>query len=242
MWAADLFLKRLPAKDRHELIEAVKRGQVALNGMYLNELTGLCRPEELVRLFRCATHLSQETGVPIDSAMISDVPGYTWGTVTAMAAAGIKYFSVGPNFADRIGTILVDWENKPFWWIGPDGKSRVLVWIPYGGYGLAPRNGGKFTWELVEEICEALRKRDYPYAMAYIRWAGFSDNSPPDPAICEHVKEWNAQHVWPRFVITSTSQAFRALEQRYGGQLPEVRGDWTPYWETAPGRRRPRPP
>ena len=39
--------------------------------------------------------LGERTGVPVDSAMISDVPGYTWGTVTAMAQAGIRYFSVG---------------------------------------------------------------------------------------------------------------------------------------------------
>ena len=100
-WAADLFLKRLPANHRKEFFDAVRRGQVAINGMYLNELTGLCRPEELVRLFRYATQLGERTGVPIDSAMISDVPGYTWGTVTAMNQAGIRYFSVAPNYFDR---------------------------------------------------------------------------------------------------------------------------------------------
>ena len=124
LWAADLFLQRLPPKQRDEFLDAVKRGQVALNGMYLNELTGLCRPEELVRLFRYATQLGERTGVPVDSAMISDVPGYTWGTVTAMAQAGIRYFSVAPNYFDRIGDILVQWENKPFWWVGPDGQSQ----------------------------------------------------------------------------------------------------------------------
>src|SRR5512138_1091090 len=107
--------------------------------MYLNELTGLCRPEELVRLFDYATRLGRQTGVPIDSAMISDVPGYTWGTVTAMAQAGIKYFSVAPNYFDRIGDILVQWENKPFYWVSPSGREKVLVWIPYNGYALSHR-------------------------------------------------------------------------------------------------------
>ena len=37
---------------RAEFFEAVKTRPGALNGMYLNELTGLCRPEELMRLFR----------------------------------------------------------------------------------------------------------------------------------------------------------------------------------------------
>ena len=234
LWAADLFLQRLPAKHREEFLDAVKHGQVALNGMYLNELTGLCRPEELVRLFRYATQLGERTGVPVDSAMISDVPGYTWGTVTAMNQAGIKYFSVAPNYIDRIGDILVQWENKPFWWIGPDGTSRVLVWIPFRGYAMS-HIYGKLSAKFVAEYCEGLEQRGYPYDIAYMRWAGHGDNAVPDPSICEFVKEWNATHDSPRFIISSTSEAFRAFEKRHGDQLPQVRGDWTPYWEDGAG-------
>jgi len=234
LWAADLFLNRLSPPQQDEFCDAVKRGQIALNGMYLNELTGLCRPEELVRLFRYATQLGQRTGVPVDSAMISDVPGYTWGTVTAMAQAGIKYFSVAPNYFDRIGDILVQWENKPFWWVGPDGQSKVLVWIPFWGYAMSHRYG-RMSDQLVEDFSDGLAKRDYPYDIACVRWAGHGDNAVPDPIICEFVKDWNATHESPRFVIASTSEAFRAFEQRYGDQLPQVRGDWTPYWEDGAG-------
>ena len=234
LWAADLFLERLPAKHRDEFLDAVKRGQIALNGMYLNELTGLCRPEELVRLFRYATQLSERTGVPVDSAMISDVPGYTWGTVTAMAQAGVKYFSVAPNYFDRIGDILVQWENKPFWWIGPDGQSKVLVWIPFRGYATS-HIYRQMSPQFVEEFCSGLESRAYPYDIAYMRWAGLGDNAVPDPAICDFVRDWNATHTSPRFVISSTSEAFRAFEERYGDQLPQVRGDWTPYWEDGAG-------
>ena len=234
LWAADLLLQRMPPEYGQQFVDAVKRGQIALHGMYLNELTGLCRPEELVRLFRNATEFGQRTGVPVDSAMISDVPGYTWGTVTAMNQAGIKYFSVAPNHFDRIGTILVEWENKPFWWIGPDGKSRVLVWIPFWGYAMS-HHYGKMSPELVEEFCEGLEERDYPYDIAYVRWAGHGDNAVPDASICDFVKDWNAAHAWPRFVISSTSEAFGALEKRYGDRLPQVRGDWTPYWEDGAG-------
>ncbi|MCA9167490.1 MAG: hypothetical protein KDB23_07465, partial [Planctomycetales bacterium] len=233
-WAADLFLHRLSASQRDEFLEAVRQGQIALNGMYLNELTGLCRPEELLRLFRFATQLSVATGVPVDAAMISDVPGYTWGTVTAMNQAGIRYFSVAPNYFDRIGDILVQWENRPFWWIGPDGTSKVLVWIPFWGYAMSHRYG-HMSEQLVEDFVEGLANRGYDYDLAYVRWSGRGDNATPDPAICDFVKEWNASHGTPQFVISSTSTAFRAFEQRYGDQLPKVRGDWTPYWEDGAG-------
>ncbi len=234
LWAADLYLHRLSDAQKAEFLAAVKNGQVVLNGMYLNELTGLCRPEELVRLFRYATTLAEKTGATIDSAMISDVPGYTWGTVTAMAHAGIKYFSTAPNYFDRIGTILREWENKPFYWVGPDGKSRVLVWIPFWGYAMSHRYG-KMSPQLVEDFYEGLEKRGYPYDIAHVRWSGHGDNAIPDPAICEFVKEWNAEYASPRFIISGTGEAFRAFEERYGKQLPEVRGDWTPYWEDGAG-------
>ena len=133
-----------------------------------------------------------------------------------------------------IGTILVEWENKPFWWIGPDGKSRVLVWIPFWGYAMSHRYR-KMSPQLVEDFCEGLQNRGYPYDIAYVRWAGAGDNAVPDPAICDFVKEWNATHASPQFVISSTSKAFLAFEKRYGDRLPQVRGDWTPYWEDGAG-------
>lgn len=230
LWAADLYLHRLSDTQRADFFEAVKKGQVVLNGAYLNELTGLCRPEELIRLFRFSTQVSEQTGVPIDTAMVSDVPGYTWGTVQAMAQAGIKYFSTAPNYFDRIGTIMREWENKPFYWVGPDNKSKVLVWIPFWGYGMS-HIYGKLSPKLVDDLSNGLDAREYPYDIAYVRWSGHGDNATPDPAICDFVKDWNSKYTWPHFVISGTSEAFRAFEGRYAARLPIVRGDWTPYWE-----------
>lgn len=234
LWAADLYLRRLDEARRQEFFEALKRGQIALCGMYLNELTGLCRPEELVQLFKYATTLRQRTGATVDAAMISDVPGYTWGTVTAMAAAGIKYFSVAPNYFDRIGNILVEWENKPFWWVGPSGGERVLVWIPLKGYAMS-HIVGRLSPQWVEDYTSQLGDRNYPYDIAHIRWSGHGDNAIPDPVICDFVKEWQAKYAWPRFVISSASEAFGAFDRQYGASLPEARGDWTPYWEDGAG-------
>ena len=234
LWAADLYLNRLGEAQRADFLAAVQSGRVALNGMYLNELTGLCRPEELLNLFRFSTILAEKTGVKIDSAMISDVPGYTWGSVTAMNQAGIKYFSTAPNYFDRIGTILREWENKPFWWRGPDGESRVLVWIPFRGYAMS-HGYREMSPRMVLDLSAGLEKANYPYDIAYMRWSGHGDNAVPEPEISDFVRDWNARFAWPRFVISGTSEAFRAFEQRYGDRLPVVRGDWTPYWEDGAG-------
>ena len=39
----------------------------------------------------------------------------------------------------------------------------------------------------------------------------------------------------PKFVISSTSEAFAALEKKYGAALPQFKGDLTPYWEDGAG-------
>jgi len=142
LWSADLYLRRRSQVEKEALIDAVRKGWVSLNGMHANELTGLCRPEELLQLFRYSEILRKQCGVRLDSAMLSDVPGFTWGTVTAMSQAGIRYFSCGPNNFDRIGRLKATWYDKPFWLLSPSGRERVLVWMPSrqstGGINVPP--------------------------------------------------------------------------------------------------------
>ena len=66
--------------------------------------------------------------------MISDVPGYTWGIVPVLAHHGIKYFSVGPNHCHRIGFTLDEWGDRPFYWLSPSGKEKVLCWVAGTSY------------------------------------------------------------------------------------------------------------
>lgn len=234
LWPADLLLRRLDATQRADFLTAVRQGHVALNGMFTNTLTGLCRPEELVRLFRFATQLRATTGAPLDTAMVSDLPAVTWGVVPALAQAGIRYLSIAPNHRARLGGMHEQWDDKPFWWIGPAARDRVLVWLPTWGYGYA-NSVRQLSEKGVRQYVEDLRRIGYAYDVSYIRWAGLGDNAAPDPSICEFVKEWNAAHAWPRLVIAPARDAFCALEKKYGAQLPEVRGDMTPYWEDGAG-------
>jgi alpha-mannosidase len=233
LWGADLYMRTKSEPEREELISAVKKGWIGLNGMYANELTGLCRPEELLQLFRYATELGIQCGINVDSAMISDVPGYTWGTVAAMAQAGIRYLSAAPNYFDRIGTFMVEWQDKPFWWISPSGNERVLVWVPWTGYAMS--HIMKLDTQWVSKYQARLDEIGFPYQISYIRWAGHGDNAIPDPDICEFVKKWNEEYEWPRFSISTTSDAFVAFDKLHGHQLPVFKGDLTPYWEDGAG-------
>ena len=127
--------RRPRPEQRQEFEQAVRDGTIGVDAMYANLLTGVCRGEELLRQFTFATALGRRCGVKVDSMMISDVPGLTWGIVPALAQNGVKYISDGPNFYDRIGYARVAWEDKPFWWVSPSGREKVLYWAPCFGYG-----------------------------------------------------------------------------------------------------------
>ncbi len=233
LWGADFFMQRRSAAEKAELVEAVRKGWIALNGAYANELTGLCRPEELVELFRYGTELGATCGARVDSAMMSDVPGFSWGTTTAMAQAGIRYFSAAPNYFDRIGTFMVAWQDKPFWWVSPSGGEKVLVWVPWTGYAMSHVMKLGDAW--VGSYQQRMDDVNFPYDISYARWSGHGDNAEPDPELSEFVRSWNERFEWPRFAISSTSTAFAAFEKRYGNQLPQYKGDLTPYWEDGAG-------
>jgi alpha-mannosidase len=228
LWAVDHFLERMDDSSRHAFAQAVRNGQVELNAAYLNVLSGLCGPEELLRSFDDATRLSRQFGTPITAAMFSDVPGLTWGTVTAMTQAGVHYLSSAPNYGEK--PFMRQWENRPFYWLGPDGKERVLVWVPWQGYALSHQYD-RLSAKVVAQTLGQLANRDYPYNLAYIRWAGHGDNGAPDAQLSDFVRDWNNRFLSPRLMISGTSEPFRKLEQRYGPKLPIYKGDWTPYWE-----------
>jgi hypothetical protein len=232
LWCVDNYLRDATPEKRAAFIAAVKAGQIGLDALYGNTLTGLCRPEELLNLMGYAERLSQECGAPIESAMISDVPGYTWSTVSAMAQAGVKYFSFAPNYFDRMGGTMKEWQNRPFWWKGPDGHSRVLCWCPSRGYALGHLIGdGEALARFIPSYLVELETNSYPYDITHLRWNVHGDNGSPDEKLADVVRDWNARYAWPRLIISTTAAAFREFERRYGDKLPEFSGDYTPYWE-----------
>lgn len=225
LWAVDSYLRQASPEKRRAFFDAVKTGQVGLDALYGNMLTGLCRGEEFLRLLRLATELTERSGVRVESAMITDVPGYTWGVVPAFAHSGVKYFSIGPNGGDRIGRTAAAWGDKPFWWIGPNGRDQVLVWMTGTGYYQVFQSESKLL-----DYLRQLEDKGYAYDYVQVRHC-LGDNGAPDVNFADQVKEWNEKRAFPRLVIATTAEMFRDFEKRYGDKLPTAKGDFTPYWE-----------
>ncbi len=233
LWAVDAYLKQASEERKEQFIEAVKKGWINLDALYGNELTALCRPEELVRLVGFAEKMRRLCGVKIDSAMITDVPGYTWGIVPVLAQSGVKYFAVGPNRGHRIGYTLSEWGDKPFYWQSPSGKEEILCWLAGEGYSLF--HSGRLDSGRLFKYLKRLEDSKYPYDMVHVRYSIGGDNGPPDPDLSDFVKDWNEKYAYPKIIVSTASEMCREFERRYAKEIPKAAGDFTPYWEDGAG-------
>ncbi len=247
LWVVENFLYHATGAERREFIADVKAGDISLSALYGDELTGLNLPEELLHLTEYAGMLETKYGIHIDTAMISDVPGYSWSMVPALAQREVPYFSVGPNFlfdlpmhGDRVGWTIRAWGDRPFYWQSPSGTQRTLFWMAGHGYSsfhnynmrMAHAVFGhdeKLAYYFMNYATDLDRKR-YPYEMVQVRYTQPADNGPPDPLLSDFVRSWNARYVTPKIVLATVSQTMRDFDRRYGKTLKTYRGDFTPYW------------
>jgi len=236
LWAVESYLANHPA-DSSAFRDAVRRGWIVLDAMFANLLTGMASTEGLGHALDAKRRLEHVTGVPIVSAMQSDIPGATWGLVRLFARSGVRYFSVGPNQGHRIGHFTDALGDRPFWWVSPAGTDSVLTWVHGAGYSLFHTGLGytrlrrALDEENVFRYLDQLATSAYPFDLTVLRYNIGSDNGPPDPLLPEAVRDWNERYASPRLVISSVPQAFRAFEAKYGASLPALRGDLTGHWE-----------
>ena len=242
LWPLEAYLAQRSNADTARLLAAVRRGDLTLNATYANLMTGLSSGEELIHLLDYTRSLRRRNGVGITTAMSSDVPGFTWGMVPALAQQGVRYLSSGPNYmpgpsqdGDRIGHTLAAWGDKPFWWIGPSGRDSVLVLTAGRGYSWAGGwPSGRITLadaNVMSEYMDALVAQKYPWDIVQVRVAIGGDNGYPDAQLADVVQQWNTRFESPKLVIATLPQLFAAMGKRHGAKLPRIRGDLTGFWE-----------
>jgi hypothetical protein len=244
LWAVESFLAQASEAERRDFAEAVKGGEIELPANLTNILTGISHPEELARWTDAARRLKRRYGIEVAPvAMHTDIPGLAWPAVAALAQAGVRYFSSGPNYmpnlkpdgGDRIGATLSEHGDRPFWWLSPGGRDRLLMWVAGRGYSWFHGGYvGRVTDAAIRGILDYARElteRGYPYEMVQVRYTVGGDNGPVDANLPPFVASWNERYETPRLVIDSVEGLFGAFERRYGSSLPEKRGDLTPYWE-----------
>jgi len=237
VWAVETYLEHHSAEENERLLEGIRRGWIHLDALHTNLLTGIATGEGLVRELEPARKLADRTGIPIRSAMFTDIPGFAWGLASVLGEAGVRYLSVGPNRWHRIGSFLSTWADRPFWWESPNGKHRILVWVHGEGYSLFHTGLGyehldtRLDADRLLSAVEALRARGWKHSMTALRYNIGSDNGPPDPTLPETVQAWNERYESPRLTIATSESALAELEACCGTRLPIVRADLNGIWE-----------
>jgi len=248
-WPLERYWRAASSAQRDEILSSIKKGYLTIDASYLNTNTSACNDEEMFQMFRFSREIQKLTGVKINSIQQVDIPGMSWGIVPVMAQQGVRYIMNWPNSA-RSG-YSHELDEKPFWWVGPDKKSKVLFFQPgmYGNSGSMTKGGatgrpwfgqrdpdkvpviiktGSANVNFLKPLTERERK-DYPYDYYVVSWSLW-DNCPLDGDLSEAVREWNNHYAYPHIVIAGGSQIMQMIETRYGDRLPVVEGDFTEYW------------
>lgn len=255
VWPVERYLNSESKEKTERLIKAIKRGDISIDAGYVSTNTSASSDEELLQLFTFGKELESLTGKPVQTMVQTDIPGMSWGVVPAANQMGIKYVLSLFNGSDRTGWSH-DFSFRPFWWVGPDGQSKVLFLQP-GAYTPGALAKGKYFWPklagqtdrsklipivqtdnpranfidnyLAEMLPKLEKDEKYPYDIFPMTWC-MADNTPIDVDLPDAVKSWNEEYAFPHLKICTATEIMQAFDERWGDQLPELRGDFTEYW------------
>lgn len=255
LWPVERYLKTATPNEKQEIFEAVRLGYLHLDAGYINTLTSSSADEEFFEFFRHSKEMEKHTGRKIETLVQVDIPGMSWGVVPVASKLGIKYCFAMNNGSDRVG-LSTELSFKPFWWLGPDGKSKILFLQPGSytpgalakGFAYWPLMAGQtdpskliqivktdhprdnFVDKYLTDKLPELEKSDYyPYDIFAMSWA-MADNTPIDADLPNAVKSWNEDYAFPHLIIASATDIMRTFEEKYGNQFPTLKGDFTEYW------------
>ena len=121
-----------------------------------------------------------------------------------------------------------------FWWQAPDGQHRVLYgWRSHyaqgfwygqlaGAYGNIITLASDHVTNELKAVEDGTRLGPYPYDALVV--PDYIDHDTPrfDARV---LPEWNRLYRYPEIRIGSPTQFFEYIEQKYGNQLPTLKGD-----------------
>lgn len=258
-WPLERWFASRGKADQGRMLDAVRAGQVSVSAMSLNMHTEACAIEELYEMVRFAVELRTTYGVPVTSAMQTDVPGGVTGLVEVLSDVGVRFLSVAHNYAGRSVPYLIGGEKleRPFYWKAPSGK-RLLVWHTDTLHGNAYMEGNiaglaesfavaqetfpcylaalserPYPFDSGTWLPEATKvERDpYPHDVLHLRVQGkYGDNAPPSLMVSEIAREWNSTWAYPHLRVDRNEDFFETAVSRLGPAIPEWQGDWADWW------------
>ena len=180
----------------------------------------------------------RELGIPVRSAMNTDVNGLPWGVVDALLDHGITGISMAIN--EHFGHALRPWP-RAFRWQAPGGRTITA----YNGfiYGVTSDRNMRVPVSM-EEARERVpqwtklwegRGYPHPFLMMQITNIRYHDNGSPQAALPDFVRRWNDTNPEVRLRFGTLSEFFDRMRKEPEELLPVMRGDWTDWWNFGSG-------
>lgn len=154
-------------------------------------------------------------------------------------------YRFNPNAGGGGSRIDVGYDSSlpmVFYW-EDNNKNRLLVWAStqynHGGasFGLFPRKAfDRDTLSLMEAYM-ARQLPDFEKKYPYDIWlfACYWDDQEPDLELTNSIQAWNAKWKWPRIrTLGNPDLPFQLLKEKYGRQIPVLKGDITGGWYQHP--------
>lgn len=225
--------------DRDRFMAAVKRGQFEVAGMGWH-MTPLMDHSMVLDTLK-PLKFFRELGIPVRSAMNTDVNGLPWGVVDALLDHGITGISMAIN--EHYGHALKPWP-RAFNWQAPGGRTIT----GYNGfiYGVTSDRSLRIPVDMEEARLRvpawAKRFEDggypHPFLMMQITNIRYHDNGSPQPALPDFIRrfnEGNAPSGGIKLRFGTLSEFFDRVRAQPADTLPTMRGDWTDWWNFGAG-------
>jgi hypothetical protein len=235
------FFERYPGRVA-EVRELVASGRWETTAKFAHLCTSVSSPEVLAReLYYSKRELDPLLATDSPTAIMTDVPGVTWGDAGVLAGAGVKYLLHLPNRTSRGAGIVtsVDFPHA-YYWQGPAG-DRLLVWRAFWSYvegrflieGLLP------TARQMPPFLQSIADKGYPFDLVHFTRSGldpvknWDDNSLPRLELFATIRLWNDRFAFPRLVASTPRVFFGRLEAEHGGEIPSFAADMPDWWADA---------
>ena len=224
--------------DRDRFLAAVKRGQIEVAGMGWH-MTPLMDHSMVVDVLK-PLKFFRDLGIPVRSAMNTDVNGLPWGVVDALLDHGITGISMAIN--EHYGHALKPVAAR----LQLAGAGRPDI-TAYNGfiYGVTSDRSLQIPADMEEaraRVPRWARKWEatgypHPFLMMQITNVRYHDNGSPQAALPDFVRnfnEGNASTGGIKLRMGTISEFFDRVRQQ-PETMQTLRGDWTDWWNFGAG-------
>src|SRR6478752_7343877 len=236
------WLKTASPRQVERMRKLVANGQIGFGAM-LYHWTAL-HQEDMLRESLQAIKIVRDTlGANIRFAMQTDVNGVPWSVPDMLLEAGIEGLMMSINI--HMGGFPLS-RPKAFRWAAPSGKELTVysgehynAFTRETGMRIGAPNAGvgrDFRIDTMRQGLEnyfaRLEKKgwNHDFAILTATHPCMDDNGPPNPLLCEVVRQWNETGRGPFVRIVSLEEMFTRIAELGPDKLPSHGGDWTDYW------------